>query len=96
MLGNGVNPNGLCHQCAGQAAAVTQPAPQRQADRSKPEAIPKVFSRRRGRPETGVLRKERLCGLFDLHGLQARSEHSSRGCHIQPRALASHHALTGE
>src|SRR5690242_8197189 len=32
MLGNRVNPDGLCHGCAGQAVAATQPAPQRQAD----------------------------------------------------------------
>ena len=56
--------------------------------RSKRRSYTKVFSRRRGRPETGALRKDWQCGLFDLHGQQARSDHSSRSYRIQPRALA--------
>jgi hypothetical protein len=61
-------------------AAATQPAPQRQADPGQARSdTQKVSSGRRGRPETGVPRKEWFCGLFDLHGKQARSEHSSRG-----------------
>ena len=51
------------------------------------EAIPRSVLRASRAPETGVLRKGWLCGLFDLRGQQARSENSSRGCQIQPRAL---------
>jgi hypothetical protein len=86
MLGNRVNPNGLCHRCAGQAVAATQPALQRQANPIQAwKRYQEVSSGRRGgrKPEYSV--REWLCGLCDLHGQQARPENSSRGCHIQPR-----------
>jgi len=69
MLRNRVNPNGLCHGCAGQAVSAT---PARAATASRPgpsvEAIPKVFSGRRGRPRASqsALKLAQVIGAFGM------------------------------
>jgi hypothetical protein len=68
MLGNRVNPNGLCHECAGQAVAATQPAPQRQADQSKRRSYTKSVLRasRATRASQSALKLAQVIGAFGM------------------------------